>query len=198
MKTAFIIGNGETRRGFDLTRLKPYGTIFGCNALYRDYYPEFVVPDYLVAIDNGIIGEIEQQQDFPSARVIIPPEDERWEPAECNRARPRSNAGMNAMREAIKMGYDQLICLGFDFLVQDEEYNTSNMYDGTRNYGPETRANANDNPGRYNYLNWLVAKNPDVIFIFIFPEDLTNGKIYANISGSNVYVNNYENLKKHT
>jgi len=198
MKTAFIIGNGETRRGFDLTRLKPYGTIFGCNALYRDYYPEFIVPDYLVAIDDGIIGEIEQQQEFPSQRVIFPPVDERWEPAECNRGRPRSNAGMNAMREAIKMGYNQLICLGFDFLVQDEEYNTSNMYDGTKNYGPNTRANSADNPGRYNYLNWLICKNPEVDFIFIFPEVLTKGKIYSNISGSNVYVNSYENLELHT
>lgn len=198
MKTAFIIGNGETRRGFDLTRLKPYGTIFGCNALYRDYYPEFVVPDYLVAIDDGIISEIEQQQEFPSQRVIFPPVDERWEPAECNRGRPRSNAGMNAMREAIKMGYNQLICLGFDFLVQDEKYNTSNMYDGTKNYGPNTRANSADNPGRYNYLNWLVCKNPEVDFIFIFPEVLTKGKIYSNISGSNVYVNSYENLEIHT
>jgi hypothetical protein len=197
MKPAFIIGNGETRRGFDLTRLKPYGTIFGCNALYRDYYPGFEVPDYLVAIDDGIIGEIEQQQDFPSQRVIFPPADERWEPAECNRDRPRSNAGMNAMREAIKMGYDQLICLGFDFLVQGEEYNTSNIYDGTRNYGPNTRANSADNPGRYNYLNWLVCNNPEVDFIFIFPEVLTKGKIYGNISGSNVYVNSYENLDSH-
>ena len=192
MKTAFIIGNGTSRKGFDLTRLKPYGTVFGCNALYRDF-PDYSLPDFLVSIDDGIITEIEHS-DFPSKRFIVPPIDERWEPSECNIGRPRSNAGMNAMREAIKMGYDQLICLGFDFLIQDDKQLLSNMYDGTQNYGPETRANAADNPGRVNYLQWLVAKNPEVDFIFIFPDDCT----VTSLRGGNVFINTYENLVKNT
>lgn len=192
MNTAFIIGNGTSRKDFDLSRLKPYGTIFGCNALYRDY-PDHSIPDYLVSIDDGIITEIEHS-DFPSKRFIVPPIDERWEPAECNIGRPRSNAGMNAMREAIKMEYNQLICLGFDFLVKGQDQFLSNMYDGTDNYGPTTRANAADNPGRVNYMQWLVNKNPDVIFIFIF-KDIEN---VIKLSGENVYYNTYENLLKHT
>jgi len=192
MNTAFIIGNGTTRKGFDLSRLKSYGTIYGCNALYRDF-PDHSIPDFLVAIDDGIIAEIEGSA-FPSRRVIIPPMDERWEPAECNIGRPRSNAGMNAMREAIKAGYDQLICLGFDFMIEDDKQLLSNMYDGTENYGPSTRANAADNPGRLNYMQWLVSKNPEVDFIYIFPSDLTISKIH----GKNVYYNSYESLLKHT
>jgi len=90
MNTAFIIGNGTSRKGFELTKLKPYGTIYGCNALYRDYFDNSI-PDFLVAIDDGIITEIEGS-DFPSKRFIVPPMDERWEPAECNIGRPRSNA----------------------------------------------------------------------------------------------------------
>ena len=156
MNTAFIIGNGTSRKGFDLTRLKPYGTIFGCNALYRDF-PDYSIPDYLVAIDDGIITEIEHC-DFPSKRVIFPPVDERWEPAECNIGRPRSNAGVNAMREAIKMGYNQLICLGFDFMIVNEKQSVSNIYHGTDNYGMDTRASAADNPGRIRYVQWLVNK----------------------------------------
>ena len=192
MNTAFIIGNGTSRKGFDLTRLKPYGTVFGCNALYRDF-PDYSLPDFLVSIDDGIITEIEHS-DFPSKRFIVPPIDERWEPAECNIGRPRSNAAMNAMREAIKMEYNQLICLGFDFLIQDDKQLLSNMYDGTQNYGPETRANAADNPGRVNYLQWLVAKNPEVDFIFIFPDDCT----VTSLRGGNVFINTYENLVKNT
>jgi hypothetical protein len=192
MNTAFIIGNGTSRKGFDLTRLKPYGTIFGCNALYRDY-PDHSIPDFLVSIDDGIIAEIEGS-DFPSKRFIVPPMDERWEPSECNIGRPRSNAGVNAMREAIKMGHDQLICLGFDFLIADRDQSVSNVYDGTDNYGMEVRARAEDNPGRVNYLQWLVRSNPDVDFIFIFPEGLT----ISSLSGKNVFVNSYENLLKHT
>jgi hypothetical protein len=192
MNTAFIIGNGTSRKGFDLTKLKPYGTIYGCNALYRDF-ADNSVPDFLVAIDDGIITEIEGS-DFPSKRFIVPPVDERWEPAECNIGRPRSNAGINAMREAIKMEYNQLICLGFDFLIQDDKQLLSNMYDGSQNYGPSTRASAADNPGRVNYLQWLVRKHPDVHFIFIFHDIEKVTKIY----GENVYYNTYENLQKHT
>ena len=51
---AFIIGNGTSREHFDLQKLRK-GTVFGCNALYRVYEP-----DYLVAIDDGIIDEINE------------------------------------------------------------------------------------------------------------------------------------------
>ena len=47
-KTAFIIGNGASRAKFDLTTLSPHGTTYGCNALYRDFYP-----DWLVSIDDA-------------------------------------------------------------------------------------------------------------------------------------------------
>ena len=50
---AFCIGNGESRKGFDLEQLRPHGKIYGCNALYRDF-----TPDVLVAVDHGICHEI--------------------------------------------------------------------------------------------------------------------------------------------
>ncbi|OUW57583.1 MAG: hypothetical protein CBD57_04750 [Candidatus Pelagibacter sp. TMED197] len=53
MSRAFCIGNGESRLGFDLERLRPLGTIMGCNALYRDFKP-----DAIVSVDHGIMHEI--------------------------------------------------------------------------------------------------------------------------------------------
>ena len=53
MARVFCIGNGESRLGFDLERLRPLGTIIGCNALYRDFKP-----DALVSVDHGIMHEI--------------------------------------------------------------------------------------------------------------------------------------------
>ena len=53
MKRIFCIGNGESRVGFDLERLRKLGTIYGCNAIYRDF-----LPDVLVAVDHGIMHEI--------------------------------------------------------------------------------------------------------------------------------------------
>ena len=49
----FCIGNGESRKDFDLEKLRPHGKIYGCNALYRDF-----TPDHLSAVDAGIMHEI--------------------------------------------------------------------------------------------------------------------------------------------
>ena len=53
MKRVFCIGNGESRQGFDLEKLRHHGTIYGCNAIYRDF-----MPDVLTAVDHGIMHEI--------------------------------------------------------------------------------------------------------------------------------------------
>ena len=79
---AYIIGNGESRKGFDIEKLIGSGIIWGCNALYRDWEnKKYMLPDFLVAIDDGIITEIESSR-FPSDRFIVPPRDEQYEPAE--------------------------------------------------------------------------------------------------------------------
>ena len=53
VKRVFCIGNGESRQGFDLEQLRKHGTIYGCNAIYRDF-----MPDVLTAVDHGIMHEI--------------------------------------------------------------------------------------------------------------------------------------------
>jgi len=53
VKRVFCIGNGESRIGFDLEKLRPHGKIYGCNAIYRDF-----MPDVLTAVDHGIMHEI--------------------------------------------------------------------------------------------------------------------------------------------
>ena len=67
----------------------------------------------------------------------------------------RSNAGMNAMREAIRHGATKLFCLGFDFVMTDEKKNTDNIYKGSEGYGEETHATYEDSKHRVNYLNWF-------------------------------------------
>ena len=53
VKRVFCIGNGESRKGFDLEKLRPHGKIYGCNALYRDF-----MPDVLISVDHGIMHEV--------------------------------------------------------------------------------------------------------------------------------------------
>ena len=42
-KYVTVIGNGESRRGFDITPLKSITTMVGCNAIFRDHNLEYVV-----------------------------------------------------------------------------------------------------------------------------------------------------------
>ena len=203
--TAYIIGNGASRQPFDLMILRGKGTVFGCNALYRDFSftsPKYVLPDFLVAIDDAITVEIESSN-FPSNRVIIPPENEKWEPVELhwgrsatkdwNPARPRSNAGMNAILEAIKKGYGDLYIFGFDSLVVDNKVALSNLYDGTDCYGYDTRANLQDTRNRMTFLGWVIEKNPDTHFTFCYPKDMIDSGVYLP-QAPNVSISNFDEM----
>lgn len=162
---AFIIGNGTSRSSIDLYSLVGKGTIYGCNALYRTFNNW----DYLIAIDDGMIDEL-SRINFKNGEVIIPPTEERFESIEYSKFQRRSNAGMNAMLEAIRRGGKYLYCLGFDFLL-DGDISVDNIYKNTANYGPETHANISDNYYRIKYLEWFISKHSDVTFIFVIPND---------------------------
>jgi hypothetical protein len=53
MSAAFVLGNGISRKNIDLNQLRNHGRIYGCNALYRDFTPHF-----LVAVGNDVIREL--------------------------------------------------------------------------------------------------------------------------------------------
>ena len=55
MTNVFCIGNGTSRKNFNLEKLRLHGKIYGCNALYRTF-----TPDVLIAVDHGIMHEIYQ------------------------------------------------------------------------------------------------------------------------------------------
>lgn len=182
MKKAFIIGNGISRKPVDLNKLVGKGTIFGCNALYR----EFDKYDYLVSIDKTFQTIIEANDDVfgKDERLIFPPPEECWEDAEYSPNRRRSNAGMNAMLEAIRRDHDKLYCLGFDFLLKDNELSEDNLFKNQLGYGPETHANHLDNKYRIAYLEWFMRKYSQTKFVFVLPDNQSFQPLSApNVSG---------------
>jgi len=52
-KKAFVLGNGESRRGIKVADLKEHGKVWACNGVYRSEEP-----DVLVAVDPKMIFEI--------------------------------------------------------------------------------------------------------------------------------------------
>jgi len=55
MDTAFVIGNGESRKIFPIDTLKGKGVVYGCNAIYRDH-PKLC--DHIVAVNPPMYEEL--------------------------------------------------------------------------------------------------------------------------------------------
>jgi len=77
-QTCFVIGNGESRKIFgSLERLEGKGTIYGCNAIYRDW-PNLC--DKIFAVNQEMYDEVieaKKQQNF-SAEIIGPQQISNW------------------------------------------------------------------------------------------------------------------------
>ena len=56
MAAAFVLGNGVSRQAVDLNQLKTLGTVYGCNAIYREF-----VPDVLISTDVPISERIQHE-----------------------------------------------------------------------------------------------------------------------------------------
>ena len=108
-KDAYIIGNGESRIDFDLYKL-PQDT-YGCNALFRDYEP-----DYLVAVDRKIYQEIKDSEYGEKNTVYTNHLNMTRIGGSVNLIpnNPYMGAGTTAMHIAIHDGHTNLICIGFD------------------------------------------------------------------------------------
>ena len=64
--TAVCLGNGQSRQGLDLTKMKEYATVIGCNAIYRDF-----TPDILVALDSRIAHEIYRNANIKNMKAYL-------------------------------------------------------------------------------------------------------------------------------
>ena len=157
-KPAFIIGNGKTRQAFDLNKLNGKGTTYGCNAVYRDY-----TPDYLVSLDRHISQEIAENYDLenrPAYSINI--NQKRYSDKFVLVPRnPTMNTGATATHIARFDGHTHIYLLGFDSYNTDPN-KTNNMYVNTNAYAKEEET--------YEYDLWtrqmveLFTKYSDVQF----------------------------------
>jgi hypothetical protein len=109
MTTAFVLGNGVSRKSIDLNWLKSYGSIYGCNALYREF-----TPDVLIATDCPIATAIQesgyaQTNEFYTRRPIAGLGAKFLIP----KYRGYSS-GPNAVGLAASHGHFKIYLLGFD------------------------------------------------------------------------------------
>lgn len=174
-RTAFIIGNGPSRSGFDLSTLRGKGVIWGCNALYRDF-----APDHLVVADKSMQDEIiksgyhennscffrynhNRPRNFPDHPNIT-----SW----TNKHSTPNNSGVSAIYWALRSKPKTIVMIGLDLRVT--RYNT-NIYADSQNY-----TNQNNKPPKIrrtiqekiNYwlvmnkrINWIRVVHPTLSWI---------------------------------
>ena len=129
---AYIIGNGPSRKGFNLNLLKASGQTYGCNALYRDF-----VPDYLFMVDSKITKGIVEDRVYEKCICYAPSLEVNRYPRKINLIpnNPYWVSGQQAMWTACVHGHKNIYLIGFDF----QEYGQgklNNIYQGTEFYGP--------------------------------------------------------------
>jgi hypothetical protein len=128
-KNAFVLGNGRSRMRLNLPELKKYGKVYGCNALYREFEP-----DYLVAVDEKMVKEIEKTGwqlrhevwTNPNKNVLKIPGMRFFNPHK------GWSSGPTALWLASTHGYDNIFIFGFDY--QGVNGKVNNVYADTQNY----------------------------------------------------------------
>lgn len=128
-KTAFVLGNGTSRLKLNLPELKGRGTIIGCNALYREFEP-----DYLVAVDTKMVNEIIAAGYHKDNQVWTNPNKGINSKKNINFFSPHRgwSSGPTALWFACNLGHKEVYFFGFDYQGNNGKFN--NVYADTFNY----------------------------------------------------------------
>ena len=134
---AFVLGNGESRRGIEINDLKEKGTVFACNAVYRTHRP-----DFLIAVDPKMIFEI-AETDYPVHNKVWSNFNAQYNKHpkilnHINWFKPSLgwSSGPTALRMACEHGFKEIYILGFDYqgINQGKRFTLNNIFGDTRNY----------------------------------------------------------------
>jgi hypothetical protein len=170
---ALVIGNGESRRKFNLEAIKHHkngvpalGALqtYGCNALHRDFRPNFLVvtrPEILNEVmDSNYTAAniVYANRSYVSAdptRLYYIPQDPCW------------NSGAMAAYMACFDGHAKVYLVGFDGV--DTPTHSYNLYQDTNGY-PELKDGYNE---AFYVQTMLQVFNtyPDVDFVRVKPTD---------------------------
>jgi hypothetical protein len=126
---SFVLGNGRSRLNLKINQLRRYGKIYGCNALYREFEP-----DYLIAVDPKMIVEINQSGYQLTHEVWTNPNSKYRSFKGFKFFNPSLgwSSGPTALNLAVQQGSTEIYIFGFDFQGLNGLLN--NVYADTPNY----------------------------------------------------------------
>jgi hypothetical protein len=172
---AFVLGNGTSRKSISLDNLKRHGTVYACNAIYREFSP-----DYLIAVDTKMIVEI-VRSGYHKNSPVWTNYNRSYEKFNClNYFEPSKgwSSGPTALDMASNHQYQTIFILGFDYVGLGNSVN--NIYAGTENY------KGKDQTATY-YGNWLrqtqtvIKKNSKIDYIRVVEENGFIPKEFVNL-----------------
>lgn len=134
MTRAFVLGNGRSRIGAKIKKLKKRGTVYGCNALYREFEP-----DFLIAVDPKMVFEICDKEWHLTHQVWTNPNSRYSKYKGLNFFKqPKGwSSGPTALHKAVTDGHKEIYILGFDYYGLDNRH-FNNVYADTTNYKRST------------------------------------------------------------
>jgi hypothetical protein len=135
LNTAFVLGNGCSRLNINAESLLERGTVYGCNALYREMSPHF-----LIAVDVKMVNEIISAGYHKSHSVWTNPNKGVSSKQGINFFNPHKgwSSGPTALWHACCQGHRLIYILGFDYQGDNGKFN--NVYADTFNYKKSTDA----------------------------------------------------------
>jgi hypothetical protein len=158
MKRSFVFGNGRTRLNIDFDEVRPYGLIYACNAVYRDYRP-----DYLVAVDTKMILEINESgyQKNNSVWTNYNIQYKKFEKFNYFEPNLGWSSGPTALNLATSHGPDEVYIFGFDYSGLKGKLN--NVYANSVNYKKSTDS-ATYNGNWLKQTETVIKTNPNVCY----------------------------------
>ena len=139
-EVAFVLGNGESRKGIAIGDLKKHGTVFACNGVYRTDKP-----DFLIAVDPKMVLEIAesdyllQNKVYSNFNAQYNKNPKILDHVQWFKPSLGWSSGPTALRMACDHGFKEIYILGFDYqgLSENEKksrFKVNNLFKDTRNY----------------------------------------------------------------
>ena len=125
----FVLGNGRSRLRLAAPSLLPLGTVYACNAVYREFDP-----DFLIAVDVKMVNEIVAAGYHKTHSVWSNPNKGITAKTGINYFHPHKgwSSGPTALHFACDRGHKEIYIFGFDYQGIDGKFN--NVYADTFNY----------------------------------------------------------------
>lgn len=132
MSIACVIGNGPSRKSLDLQKINESMMTYGCNALYRDF-----LPDYLISMDNYMVNDILANNIHHVCKLYTQHSNRfdelaQLEPIYFVKTYPKTYDSGNAAVELAASKHKTVYMIGFDY--NDGYSSMPNVYQHTQNY----------------------------------------------------------------